>query len=224
MNVAVWADSSQTCGQQKFSWPTLLLWLVCSEWGWKNVKRHLVDQVSPEGRMWRGGKTRQRVGGLHWPNRDQRKPQRETGAGRAALYISVFSIFCSSLSFFFMKSLPPREVKETSVLLHEVDASLRRERNLIRGENADNTPSHMRIWPTLARVAVEIRYMLQQAVFVMFSHLCHSVCDRRGVDCETSQQLTSVRKERRVPPGELGGGKYSSHRSRRRTGNLVFTH
>ncbi len=54
----------------------------------------------------------------------------------------------------------------------------------------------------------------------MFSHLCHSVCDRWGVDCKTSQQLTSV-KERRAPPGELGGEKHSS---RRRTGNLIFIH
>lgn len=50
MNVALGADLSQTCGQQKFDWPTLLLWLVCSEGGWKEVKRHRVDWVSPEGR------------------------------------------------------------------------------------------------------------------------------------------------------------------------------
>lgn len=100
MNVAVWADLSQTCGQQEFSWPTLLLWLVCSEWGWKNVKRHRVDQVSPEGRTWRGGKTRRRVGGLHWPIRDQRKPLVETGAGCAVLYNSVSPFLFSAPCFF----------------------------------------------------------------------------------------------------------------------------
>ncbi len=116
-----------------------------------------MDQVSHEGRTWRGGKTRQRVGGLHWPNRDQRKPQRER-QGRAVQHCTSQ---CLSLSFYFLllsffKSLLPREVRETSVLLHEVDVSLRRERNLIQVENADNTLSHMRIWPTLARVAAEI--------------------------------------------------------------------
>lgn len=99
MNVAVWADLSQTCGQQEFSRPTLLLWLVCSEWSWKNVKRHRVDRVSPEGRTWRGGKTRQRVGGLHWPIRDQRKPQGETGAGSIVRLGLSFSIFCFSRFF-----------------------------------------------------------------------------------------------------------------------------
>lgn len=137
MNVAVWADSNQTCGQQKFSRPTLLLWLVCSEWGWKNVKRHLVDQVSPEGRTWRGGRTRQCVGGLHWPNRNQRKLQRQTG--QAVLHCASQSLyFCSS----FFKSLLPREVKGTPVLLNEVDVSLRQDRKLIRVENANNTLSH----------------------------------------------------------------------------------
>lgn len=118
--------------------PRSFLWLVCNKWGWKNVKRHLVDHVSPEGRTWRGGKTRWRVGGLHWPNGDQRKPQGE-GQGRvrcAALYNSV------SLSFYFLplasfKSLLPREVSNRSVLLRGG-----RERELIQ---SDNTLSHMRI-------------------------------------------------------------------------------
>lgn len=48
MNGTMSADLSRTCGQQKFSGPTILSWLVCSERGWKNVKGHLVDQVSPE--------------------------------------------------------------------------------------------------------------------------------------------------------------------------------
>lgn len=98
INVAVWAGLGQTCGQQEFSWATLLLWLVCSEWGWKNVKRHRVDRVSPEGRTWRGGKTRQRVGGLHWPL--ETRGSRGERQGRAALYVSVSPFLFSAPLFF----------------------------------------------------------------------------------------------------------------------------
>lgn len=70
-----------------------------------------------------------------------------------------------SLSFYFLllsffKSLLPREVRDRSVLLHEVDVSRRRERSLIQVEYADNTLSHMRIWHALARFAAEISYVL----------------------------------------------------------------
>lgn len=162
MNVAVWVDLSQTCGQQKFSRPTLFLCLVCSERSWKNVKRHLVDRVSPEGREDKAA--------CRWASLAKQRPEEaaERGQGRAVQH-------CTSISFFlffaplFFKAFCPGGVRGRSVLLHKVDVSLRRERNLIQVENADVTFSHRRIWPTLARVAVGISYALQQAVFVMFS-------------------------------------------------------
>lgn len=131
---------SQTCGQQKFSRPTLLLWLVCSEQGWKNVKRHLTDQVSREGRTSRGGERRQCVGGLHWPNRDQRKPRRER-RGQAVQHCASQALYLSLLSLF--KNLLPKQAKDTSALLNKVDVRLRPDRKLIQDENNNNTPSHM---------------------------------------------------------------------------------
>lgn len=84
-----------------------------------------------------------------------RGSRRERRGGLCSIVHLSHSFYFLRLSFF--KSLLPGEVRDTSVLLHEVDVSLRRERNLIRVENADDTLSHMRIRPTSGRVAAEIR-------------------------------------------------------------------
>lgn len=82
--------------------------------------------------------------------------------GRAVQHCASPSLSFYFLLISFFKSLLPREVRDASVLLHEVDVSLRRERDLIQVENANNV---LRVWPALA---AEIRYGLQQAAFVMF--------------------------------------------------------
>lgn len=143
-----------------------------------------MDRVSPEGRTWRGGKKRQRVGGLHWPIGDQRKP-------RGGQHCTSWSLPFYFLLLYFFKSLLPRGVKDTPVLLYEVDVSLRREGNLIQAERTNNVFSHGRIRLTIApAAAAEIRYVIQQAVFHSFP-FCHSIHD--GVECETSERLTSER-------------------------------
>lgn len=81
---------------------------------------------------------RQHVSGLHWPNRDQRKPQREPGAGCAASYISLFLFFAP---LFFLN--PGRSETDQSSYIRWIWAWDAR-------ENANNTFSHRRIWPTLA--------------------------------------------------------------------------
>lgn len=55
------------------------------------------------------------------------------------------------LSFYFLllSSSSCPEVRDRSVLLHEVDVSRRREENLIRVGNADDTLRRIRVWSTL---------------------------------------------------------------------------
>lgn len=109
----------------------------------------------------------------------EREGERHRGGLCSIVHLSLTLYFYFLLLSFF-KSLLPREVRDRSALLHEVDVSRRRERNLIQVENAGDTLSHMRIWPTLAWVAAEIRYLLLTgSVCHVFSQFM-PVTDRRG--------------------------------------------
>lgn len=60
------------------------------------------------------------VGGLHWPNTEQREPQREPGAGLTALYLLSFYFLLISL----FKASSCLGKSELSVSSHQVDGSL----------------------------------------------------------------------------------------------------
>lgn len=99
--------------------PTLLLWLVCSEWGWKNVKGHLMDRVSPEGR-----EDEAEGRGASLATDRVRKRRRETG--RAVQHCTSHSLFSAPR---FLKSCCPERSEEHRPSCVRTAASLRREGN-----------------------------------------------------------------------------------------------
>lgn len=115
MNVAVWAEPSQTCGRQTFDKATLLLWLVCSRVELETCKE------TPRGSGFSWGDVEGREdeeAASRWASLAERRHQRKTQRGRgrgwagATLNISLFLSFYLLLFSFFKAFSPGRSEKD----------------------------------------------------------------------------------------------------------------
>lgn len=126
-------------------------------------------------------------GGFTGQTECQRKPWRETGAACSALYISE-SLFFAPLCY--------PEVRDTSVLLHEVDENLR------------GTLQETNLWPLLTQTLVEYKFTLE---FFSFFRTGTGKCNNSGwweISVFLYEQMLDNSSDLNVSVSCMGKGKY----------------